>query len=244
MKSLIAGVSLSLALSGTVEPPQAQSIWTIAQRNTEIQIDGFIEDWSGVSPVRLAPGAARVRARGEFAEGDLEVTFRALADLENLYLAVEWIDNVWDLKQVGRHEAIWMSPGLRRRNRMLFFDNIRFEIREPDYDYTFWFSPRANEEGPFTWHRLLAGLRGIESATSPPQITGRFRNNRVTMEILIPWRELKIEPKKKRMIPLSLLVADADAPGQALEIKLEQAKSLEWIGRLQLPENFSKPNLP
>ncbi|MDA2938279.1 hypothetical protein MYX75_08465, partial [Acidobacteria bacterium AH-259-A15] len=213
---------------------QAQTVWDVSRKSRDIQIDGFIEDWAGVPKTRLNLSAPSVRGNGNFGGDDLDLALQALWDQQNLYVAVQWEDDTWDIKRIGRHEAVWVSPERRRRDRMLFFDNLKFHIREADYDYTLWISPRVSGEGPFMWHRLLKGLKGMETATSAPLVTARFHEGKATMEIMFLWRELRIKPKDQKIIPLTLIVADSDLPGRFLEAKHKHLKWLEWHGRLQL----------
>ena len=212
----------------------AQQVWKISNQERDIQIDGFIDEWQGVPALILSPETSGLRVTGEFEADDVKVALRSLWNQDNLYIAVHWQDNTWDIKQVTRREAVWMTPNRRRRDRMLFFDYLKFHIRESDYDFTFWLTPRVDDRGPFQWHRLLEGLKGMERASTSPVITGRHRDDGATLEILLTWRELKIKPKPGTQVPLALILADSDLIGTALEYKLDRLKSLEWRGRLVL----------
>ena len=212
----------------------AQQVWKISNQERDIQIDGFIDEWQGVPALILSPETSGLRVTGEFEADDVKVALRSLWNQDNLYIAVHWQDNTWDIKRVTRREAVWMTPNRRRRDRMLFFDYLKFHIRESDYDFTFWLTPRVDDRGPFQWHRLLEGLKGMERASTSPVITGRHRDDGATLEILLTWRELKIKPKPGTQIPLALILADSDLIGTALEYKLDRLKSLEWRGRLVL----------
>ncbi len=224
-----------LLLSG-LAPLQAQSSWTVPYRNQELQMDGFIEDWSGVPEIVLRPLQAGLQTNGDFADGGLEVSLRALWDEEALYLAIEWMDDVWDVEQVRRRDAVFVTSDRTRRDRMYFHDNIKFQIRELDYDYLLWFSPRVDDQGPFFWQRRLQGMRAMEGATAAPFMTPRQEEGRVTMEIRFDWKELRIKPKKriKSGLPVLLVVADSDSPDSVPESKLSRLKWLEWAGRMEL----------
>ena len=117
---------------------------------------------------------------------------------------------------------------------MLFFDNLKLHIRKSDYDYTMWGSPRAHDEGPYFWSRLLEGYGGMERATSAPMVTARNHGGHVTMEVELLWKQLRIKPDKKRLLPLRLLLADADLPGKQLETKLKDLKWVGWRGQLKI----------
>ncbi len=225
---------LFIAVFLLLEPVTAQQVWRISNQERDIQVDGFIEDWQGVPTLTLSPKSSGVRVTGEFKDDDVTVTLRGSWNRDNLYIAVLWRDDTWDLKQVSRREAVWLTPNRRRRDRMLFFDYLKLHIREADYDFTFWLTPRVDDRGPFQWHRLLEGLKGMERASTSPVITGRDGDDGATLEILLFWRELKIKPKPGTRIPLSLIVADSDLVGTALEYKLDRLKSLEWRGQLIL----------
>ena len=225
---LFTGVCLFLETLG------AQQVWKISDQERDIQIDGFTDDWQGVPALTLSPESSGLRVTGEFEADDVKVGLRGLWNRDNLYIAVHWQDNIWDITQVTRREAVWVTPDRRRRDRMLFFDYLKFHIREADYDFTFWLTPRMDDRGPFQWHRLLEGLKGMERASTSPVITGRYGDEGATLEIMLSWRELKIKPKPGTQIPLVLILADSDLLGTALEFKLDRLKSLEWQGRLVL----------
>ena len=210
-------------------------VWQIPKRIRHVQMDGFLDEWDGNLPqFVLNPSVSSLKKMGEFGTNDLNLSLRFLWDLQNLYIAVEWEDDTWDLKRITRSKAVWLSPDGRRRDRMHFFDNLKVQIQKPDYNYILWTSPRALDQGPFVWHRLLEGFTGMETATSPPLITGRFRDNKVTMEIMFYWKELRIKPKTGSVIPLRLIVADSDLPKGTLDSKLDNLKWLEWRGKINL----------
>lgn len=234
MKSLFLFLFCLLLISGL---SLAQSLWNVPFAHKEIQVDGFLEDWTGVPELILAPAAPGIHTEGVFGAEDLKASVRAAWDKNNLYLAVEIKDDTWDTQAVTRREAAWLTPDRRRRDRMLFFDNFKFSVQESDYDYTFWISPRVNERGPFFWNRLLQGLKGMEMGTAPPSVTARFRNGVATMEILLVWDEMRINAKANREIPLTLLVSDSDMPGKMLETKLPHLKWVEWKGMMVLTKN-------
>ncbi len=213
-------------------PAWGQS-WNIPHRTQQILLDGWLEDWRGVPELILRPGASGVRTQGEFGDSDVSVKIKALWDEDGLYLAVEWQDDRWDIREVRRRDAVFVTPDRRRRDRMLFFDNLKFQIRTLEFDYLLWVSPRVQDQGPFFWHRRLRGANVRESATRDPVITPReHEDGRVTLEILLEWKELELKPKKlvKNGLPVLILLADSDQPGSILESKLANLKSLEWDG--------------
>ena len=212
----------------------SQNVWKVAERDSDIQLDGFLKEWSEIPKMVLNPSTSGVGRIGTFDENSLDVTIQAVWDRENLYVAIHWHDDIWDVARVPRSEAVWLSADSRRRDRMLFYDNIRFQIRQADYDFMFWFSPRIEGKGPFNWHRLLEGLKGMEAAVSSPLLTTRSTGDEATVEIIFPWRELRIKPENNRVIPFTLLVADSDHPGLFLQRKEKLLKWLEWRPQLQL----------
>lgn len=214
----------------------AETAWEIPEREIEILLDGFLDEWVDVPSKILVPGDDSLLSGGEFGEGDLQVKVMALWDKEYLYLALDWKDDVWDIRDVPRREAVWIDPEGTRRDRMFFFDNLKFHIRKSDYDYTMWVSPRAHDEGPYFWSRLLEGYGGMERATSAPMITARNHGGRVTIEVELLWKQLRIKPKKDRGLPLRLVAADADLPDKRLETKLGQLKWVGWKGQLKFVE--------
>ena len=214
----------------------ADTVWEIPEREVDILIDGFLDEWEGVPAMVLEPGGSDVQSAGEFGQDDLRAEIRALWDKEYLYVALDWQDNVWDIQDVSRREAVWVDSNGRRRDRMHFFDNIKFHIRKSDYDYTMWLSPRVADAGPFSWCRLLQGYGGMERATSAPTITARDHGNRATIEVVLLWKQLRIKPKKNQNVPLRLVIADSDLPGKMLDSKVQFLKWLGWKGQFRIVE--------
>lgn len=214
----------------------AQSRWEIPRRDRDVLIDGFLREWSGVPALSLSPGAAGLRSGGTFESGDVDLKIQALWDDQYLYFALTWIDNVWDVEEVTRRDAVWIDPEKKRRDRMFFFDYLKFHIRTSDYDYTLWLSPRVEERGPFFWYRLLEGYRGMERATSSPMVTSREAEGGVTTEVMFLWKELKLKPDRKEALPVTMILSDSDNPGRLLEYKLDYLKWLAWRGGVFLVE--------
>jgi hypothetical protein len=214
----------------------AQTSWEIPEREFEILLDGFLDEWEGVPSRLLAPDRPGVKSAGSFGEADLSVKVMAVWDEERLYLALYWQDDVWDIQKVSRREAVWIDADDTRHDRMYFFDNFKFHIRKSDYDYTMWVSPRANDEGPHFWCRLLEGYGGMERATATPMITFRNQGGHATAELELSWEQLRLEPKEKEPIPIRLVVADADLPGKSLETKLSHRKWVGWMGQFVVLE--------
>jgi hypothetical protein len=207
----------------------AQAEWTVPRRDREILVDGFLREWQGVPALELSPSLAGISREGEFKEGDLRVAVQALWDEQYLYVALTWQDDTWDVEEVTRRDAVWVDAQRKRRDRMLLFDYLKFHVRQSDYDYTFWVSPFHQEKGPFFWHRLLEGYRGMERAAGTPMITAReLDDGRVTIELMFFWKELRLRPKDG--FPLTLIVADSDLPGRLPEYKLGFLKWIQWRG--------------
>lgn len=224
MTSLLAG-----ALAVEVA---AQTDWTVPRRTQDVLIDGYITEWEGVPAIELKPGSSGVTAEGEFKENDVSLRIQAQWDDQYLYLALAWRDDTWDVEEVSRREAVWVDGGGKRRDRMLLFDFLKLHIRQANYDYTAWLSPRHQEQGPFLWNRLLEGYRGMERASASPMVTAREHDDgSVTMELMFLWRELRQKPKDG--FPITLTLADSDLPGRLPEYKVGFLKSLTWRGRWQ-----------
>lgn len=209
----------------------AQETWSIPRRDREILIDGSLNEWVGVPSIRLSPEVPELRSDGSFTEGDVELLVQGMWDQQYIFIALTWSDDTWDVRDVSRRDAVWIDPENRRRDRMLFFDNVKFHIRRSDYDYTLWLSPSAGGQGPFYWYRLLQGYRGIERATAAPMVHSREEDGRVTLELMLLWRELRLKPGEP--FPLTLLLCDSDLPGRLLEAKVDQLKWLAWQGECQ-----------
>ena len=208
--------------------------WTLPYKSREIRVDGVLNDWEGIPEISLRPGD--VATQGQFESNDVAVSLRGVWDEEALYLAVEWQDDVWDIQAVRRRDSVFVTADGTRRNRMYFFDNLKFMLHQLNYSYLLWFSPRANNQGPHYWHRLLAGGKSREAAVPAPVITPRENDGKVSIELLFNWKEMKLKPKKliKKGMPLSLLLSDGDAPGQILEAKVAELTWLEWDGLFKL----------
>jgi hypothetical protein len=211
-----------------------QNVWEVDLKARTIRMDGYTDDWEGVSALWIKPGAPGVKQVGVFAPDDVALSLRALWDKNLLHVAAEWLDNAWDVQRVARQDAVFVTPDQKRRDRMLFFDNLKFQIWDIEADYVLWVSPRHAEQGPFFWHRLLGSVKRLEAASSPPMIAAREKDGLVTLEIQFQWRELKIKPKPGRKLPLTLLLADSDMPGRFLESKIAALKNLEWTGQMRL----------
>ena len=218
-------------------PLAAQPAWNIPHRDREILIDGFLNEWGDVPGLLIAPSVEGLRSGGQFnGDEDASLKVQALWDAEFLYLGLTWRDDVWDVEEVTRQNAVWIDSDKKRRDRMYFFDYLKFHIRDADYDYTLWLSPRAEERGPFFWYRLLEGYKGMERATASPMITAREGDGQVTIEIMLLWKELKIEPKPGRPIPLTLILSDSDKPNRVMESKVDSLKWIAWRGEVHLAE--------
>jgi hypothetical protein len=184
---------------------------------------------------------------GLYAETPMEIPERTFEVLLDGYLE-EWVNVPAKVLVPGgeglRSAGDFAEDDLRVEVKALWdkeylylaFDNFKFHIRKSDYDYTAWISPRANDEGPHYWCRLLEGYGGMERATGAPMITARHQGNRVTMEVLLLWKQLRIKPKKNQTIPLRLVVADSDLPGKLLESKVEHIKWVGWMGQIKVVE--------
>jgi hypothetical protein len=184
----------------------------------------------------LSPEESNLESGGDLTPSDVHLEIQMLWDKEYLYLGLRWRDTVWDIEEITRRDAVWVDQENRRRDRMFFFDNLKFHIRKSDYDYTFWISPRVNEEGPYMWYRLLEGYGGMERATGSPMVTAREIDGEVTAEIMLIWKQLKLEAKEGVEYPLALVVADGDFPGRLLDFKLDHIKWLGWRGSMKLIE--------
>lgn len=231
MRSLVVSSLLSLVF---VSAALSQPAWDVSKRDRDILIDGYLEEWSGVPAFELTPDTKDIRTGGEFKPNDVKVSVQALWDEEYLYLALTWTDDEWDIKEVSRKDAVWIDPDKKRRDRMQFFDNFKFHIRKSDYDFTLWVSPRINERGPFSWARLLEGFKGMERATGAPMVSAREHSDRATLEIMLLWKQLRLNPEKEGKLPLTMMVSDGDHPGRLLEYKADFVKWLGWVGYMNL----------
>lgn len=203
----------------------------------EIRVDGNLSEWEGEEGLKFTPEAPVLEASGDFKEDDFNFVIHSRWNKQYLYLAIEWQDDTWDIEEVTRKTATWHDPDTgQRRDKMYFFDNFKFHIRESDYDYTLWVSPRDSEKGPYHWARLLLGYRGNERAGAKPMLRAETDGNTCSIEMMIVWKQLRLEPESGKAIPLSLVVSDSDLPGRFEETKIRSLKSVEWNGSLTLVE--------
>ena len=216
---------------------QAAAETTLVSSGTEkeIRVDGSLSEWEGIPALRISPKTPDITIDGEFKEDDFDFQIRSVWNKQYLYIAIQWRDDVWDIEDVSRKNATWTDPDSgQRRDRMYFFDNFKFHIRESDYDYTLWISPKEEDNGPYHWARLLMGYRGNERAGAKPMLRADSDGNTSTIEMMIVWKQLKLKPKNGLTIPLRLTVTDSDLPGRFEETKVKAMKSVEWVGNLTL----------
>lgn len=229
---LLALLVASLCLWGQAA---ADSTITSSGADSEIRVDGSLGEWQSTPALRISPDASDIAASGEFKDGDFDFKLRSKWNKQYLYLAIEWQDDTWDIEEVTRKEATWHDPdSAQRRDRMYFFDNFKFHIRESDYDYTLWVSPQDGDNGPYHWARLLMGYRGNERAGAKPMLRASSNGDTSYIEMMIVWKQLKLKPKNGLVIPIRLTVTDSDLPGRFEETKVSSMKSVEWVGNLTL----------
>lgn len=107
----------------------AQNRWEIPFQDRDIQVDGILDEWDQIPAIVLAPNMEGLASEGEFGEDDVRLTIRGVRNQDYLYLAIEWYDDVWDVAEVRRRDAVWISTDGTRRDRMLFFDYFKFHLR-------------------------------------------------------------------------------------------------------------------
>lgn len=214
-----------------------QAVWEVQKKPAEIQIERLLQEWDAVPGLALQVGAPGVQAESVNQTDDVAVVAKAVWDKDNLYVALEWKDNTWDVQQVLRQQAVWVTPQQQRRERMLFYDYLKMHLTDPEFDYILWLTPRIDNRGPYSWCRMLSGGKRMEKAISPPAISARQEaDGKATVEILFSWAELQTKPRAGKTLPLTLVLADSDLPGKPLELKLQQLKSLVWNGVIKLTE--------
>lgn len=230
---LIRVLSLSSLAAFLVSALSAQTTWTIRKADEGmVQMDGRLTEWQSVEPLKLSPQSPGVESQGQFNPEDVDLEVRAVWNKEGLYMALQWKDDQWDIRDIPRREAVWITPEGRRRSRMVFYDNLNLELSRRNYNYFAWISPRAGGEGPFSWAKRT-GEERLERASSPPLIsvtTGE--DGTVTMEWLFRWKELGLKGRRYKDLFFRLQVADGDLPDALPEAKLAAVKSLTLRGRV------------
>ena len=212
--------------------------WSIPYRSSGVLVDGFLTDWEGLPAIELDPASTGVKVAGIPAGDYASASVKACWDQTGLYLAVDWKDDIWDVQQVRRSEAVFVASDGRRRDRMYLYDNIRIQIRHVKYHYLLWASPRIASRGPYYWQRLQRGGKFLERATHVPVITPRESDGRATLEIMLTWEQLGLTPKevRKKGLRAILTLADSDSPEMSAEGKLDQVGRLDWTGLIELGE--------
>ncbi len=215
---------------------QDNSTLTIPYRSADVLVDGFLSDWKDVPAVLLDPAATGVKVAGVPAGDYATTTLKAFWDKTGLYLAIDWRDDIWDIRQIKRSEAVFVASDGRRRDKMFLHDNLLFRLRSKNYNYLFWISPRAGERGPYYWQRLQRGGKFLERATHIPVVTPRERDGQATLEIMLTWDQLGLNPKQIRKKGFRALVtlADSDSPELSVEGKLDRVGRLDWAGLVHL----------
>jgi hypothetical protein len=178
----------------------SQQFFEIQESDREILIDGFLKEWEGIPALKLAPGENGIKTGGELDASDVSLNIQFLWNKQYLYLGLTWKDETWDIEEVTRKDAVWVDQDNRRRDRMYFFDNLKFHIRMSDYDYTLWLSPATRDKGPFMWYRLLEGYGGMERATGTPMVSAKQQDGFMTAEVMLVWQQLKLEGEKRERI--------------------------------------------
>lgn len=228
-------LAFAIALTLLSGQPTAETSLTSSQVESEIRVDGDLLEWESAPALVITPASENLDVSGEFKEGDFEFKIRSKWNKQYLYLAIEWQDDTWDIEEISRKEATWHDPDSgQRRDRMYFFDNFKFHIRESDYDYTLWISPQTEDEGPYYWSRLLIGYRGNERAGAKPMLRASCNGDTSTIEMMIVWKQLKLKPEGGLVVPVRMTVSDSDLPGRFEETKVPEMKSVEWVGNLTL----------
>ena len=214
------------------------SSWSIPYRSSEVLVDGFLSDWEGVPSIQLDPAVSGVKVAGIPAGDYATASVKAFWDQTGLYLAVDWRDDIWDVQQVKRSEAVFLASDGRRRDRMYLHDNIRIQFRDVKYNYLLWASPRIDGRGPYYWQRLQKGGKFLERATHVPVINPRASAGRATLEIMLTWKQLGLKPKemRKKGLRAVLTLADSDSPEMSVEGKLDRVGRLDWTGLIELGE--------
>ena len=214
------------------------SRWSIPYRSSEVLMDGFLSDWEGLPSIQLDPAVSGVKVAGIPAGDYATASVKAFWDQTGLYLAIEWRDDIWDVQQVKRSEAVFLASDGRRRDRMYLYDNIRIQFRDVKYNYLLWVSPRVDGRGPYYWQRLQRGGKFLERATHVPVINPRASDGRGTLEIMLTWKQLGLTPKnmRKKGLRAILTLADSDSPEMSVEGKLGRVGRLDWTGLIELGE--------
>lgn len=219
--------------AGLMGHAAAQATWDVPYSEQRVLLDGRLDEWSGASPILVAPTGSAAQANGEFPQDEPRVSLRALWNKEGIFLAIEWQDDIWDIREISRRDAVWISPEGKRRDRMYFFDNLKLELLRRNFQYTLWLSPRDSERGPFFWHRLF-GKKRLELGGGPPLMSSRLTDKGVILEVQLRWKDLKLKAKPYEDLIFSIDVADSDLPGKPPEAKVNRLRWLALGGHFQM----------
>ncbi|MDX1664678.1 MAG: sugar-binding protein [Candidatus Promineifilaceae bacterium] len=175
-------------------------------------IDGRLSEWSDVS----ATTSHFLVHQAESWDGsrDLEATWRLAWDADNLYVAVNVVDDVHVQTQSG--------------NLIFRGDSVEMQIDTAP-------QAEATRVNPSTYQILLSpgsfGAREPSAwrfrGTEAGQIRDAIGHNIVveaaptdagyTLEAAIPWRDLNVTPTEGMVLGLALNANDNDSPGEAVQ---------------------------
>ena len=213
----------------TVEPPPpddepAAGAVVAASMPTPPSIDGRLSEWSDVPPT-TSPFLVH-QATGWDGSRDLEATWRLGWDADNLYVALNVVDDVHVQTQSG--------------NRIFRGDSAEMQIDTAPQADASRLNPRTYQIvlSPGNFVSLDASawrFRGTTAGQLPDapghniEVEALQTDTGYTLEAAIPWDDLNVSPAEGMVLGLALNVNDNDQPGEAIqEIMLSNVATRTW----------------
>ena len=183
---------------------------TCTRTQRKIIIDGVLDDWDGITPLRLNQEHL-VRFYPEFKWGgieDLSADIFLAWDDQNFYFAAAVRDDLFCQPYEGGE--IWRGDSIQ-----FSFDTLNDDSPAPDEnDYEYGFAMTDKGKEMWRWYaargRKLGRVGKVEfSFSSQP------KKNQYIYEVAIPWNELTpLKPQKGKVCGFNVIVNDNDGQGR------------------------------
>lgn len=202
-------LTVAMGLAGAASPGLALAAGTtlaIPKAPAAITVDGRISDWSslGITPaydMTVQGTSTGFRAKSRLAYDD-----------KNLYLSTEVSDKeITAADDLSRDFA--GSDAVRlyiSSDPVTGFGSGRFKAT----DYVFIVTPTSLYQKPLKTVYGYGGYEHLDLDLTKVKVAARPTESGYTLEMSVPWRELKIEPKPGLTLALQVVAINASTQGQ------------------------------
>lgn len=209
----------------TLAAPSTDGQVTAVYLETAPTIDGNLAEWNEIPTFT----AAHIVEREASWDGsmDVESVWRVGWDEQNLYLAVAVTDNIH--VQTREPKFAYLGDSLE----LQFDTNIQADygpnVSRDDYQYVVSpgnFADRA--PGSF---RFRGDAQGVMSdfVGSNAQVAAAKTADGYTLEMVIPWSDLEVQPTANMILGAAFSLNDLDTPGTAVqELMLSHVATRRW----------------